>query len=48
VRDGNLRLTLLGTVTRANGPEWSDQDRRQFINDLGAAAKATLAKFGSG
>jgi hypothetical protein len=47
-RDGNLRLTLYGTGTRIDTSGWSDQERRQFITDLGDVVKATIAKLGSG
>jgi hypothetical protein len=47
-RDGNLRLTLYGTGTRIDTSGWSDQERRQFITDLGEVVKASIGKLGSG
>jgi hypothetical protein len=47
-RDGNLRMSLLGISTRIQGRSWTDQDRRQFANDLGDVVKTTIAKLGSG
>jgi hypothetical protein len=46
-RDGNLRMTLYGTGTRINTAGWSDQERRQFITDLGEVAKSSIGKLGS-
>jgi len=47
-RDGNMRMTLYGTSIRVQGQAFSDQERRQFANDLGDVAKSTIGKLGSG
>jgi len=47
-RDGNLRLSVRGTVLKANRQLPSEEQMRQFGRDLGEAARSTIAKFESG
>jgi hypothetical protein len=45
-RDGNLRVTVLGTVLKANRQIPNDEQLRQFGRDLAEIAKSVITKLG--
>jgi hypothetical protein len=45
-RDGNLRLSVIGTVVKANRQAPGDAQIRQFGRDVGEVATSLLAKLG--
>jgi hypothetical protein len=47
-RDGNLRLSVAGTIVKANQQLPSDEQIRQFGRDVAEVARLVLANLGSG
>jgi hypothetical protein len=46
-RDGNLRLTVLGTLLKANRQIPGDAQLQRFSRDLAEVAKSVIGTFGS-
>ena len=45
MRAANMRWSAYLTASKISSVGWTDQERAQFVTDLGAAVKASHAKF---
>jgi hypothetical protein len=48
MRAANLRWSVYLTAYKISGAGWNDQERAQFVTDLGAAVKASHTKYTGG